>query len=155
MSSKHLWIEIKKTKAEYYLVQWELTNRKDAQQRCTNVTGLPLYGRIAGSYFFSRCIMHDIPVVPNFAMDGVWINYLSDFSERFSETISFSSVDGKEHFSEIIGHSTYLCNPCCDSSHSMAMIWKPVLTWEERKNVVYQIQDSAKCHAHKGLPFFA
>ena len=97
--------------------------------------------------------MHDIPVVPNFAMDGVWINYLSDFSERFSETISFSSVDGKEHFSEIIGHSTYLCNPCCDSSHSMAMIWKPVLTWEERKNVVYQIQDSAKCHAlHASFP---
>ena len=66
--------------------------------------------------------MHDIPVVPNFAIDGVWINYLIDFGERFSETISVSSVDGKGHLSEIIGHSTSLCNQCCDSSHSMAMI---------------------------------
>ena len=92
--------------------------------------------------------MHDIAVVPNFAIDGVWINYLMDFGERFSETISVCSVDEKGHLSEIIGHSTSLCNQCCDSSHSMAMIEKPVLTLEERKNVVYQIQDSAKCHAH-------
>ena len=66
--------------------------------------------------------MRDIPVVPTFAIDGVGINYLIDFGERFSETISVSSVDGKGHLSEIIGHSTSLCNQCCDSSHSMAMI---------------------------------
>ena len=28
----------------------------------------------------------------------------------------------KGKLSEIIGHSTSLCNQCCDSSHSMAMI---------------------------------
>ena len=67
-------------------------------------------------------IMHDIAVVPKFAIDGVWINYLMDFDERFNETISVCSVDEKGHLSEIIGHSTSLCNQCCDSSHSMAMI---------------------------------
>ena len=71
---------------------------------------------------FRQAIMHDIAVVPNFAIDGVWINYLLDFGERFSETISVCSVDEKGHLSEIIGHSTSLCNQCCDSSHSMAMI---------------------------------
>ena len=55
-------------------------------------------------------IMHDIPVVPNFAIDGVWINYLIDVGERFSESISVSSVDGKGHLSEIIGHSTSVSN---------------------------------------------
>ena len=59
-----------------------------------------------------------LTVVLNFAIDGVWINSLDDFGERFSETISVSSVDGKGHLSEIIGHSTSLCNQCCDSSHS-------------------------------------
>ena len=69
-----------------------------------------------------NCIMHDMPVVPNFAIDGIWINYLIDFGERFSETISVSSVDGKGDFSEIIGRSNYLCNHCIDSLHIMAVI---------------------------------
>ena len=51
-----------------------------------------------------------MPVVTNFAIDGVWIKYLIDFGERFSETISFSSIDEKGHLSEIIGHSTSPCN---------------------------------------------
>ena len=36
-------------------------------------------------------IMHDMPVVLNFAIDGVWINYLIDFGDRFSDTFSVSS----------------------------------------------------------------
>ena len=66
--------------------------------------------------------MLDLTVVLNFAIDGVWINYLNDFGERFSETISVSSVDEKGLLSEIFGHSTSLCNQSCDSSHSLVMV---------------------------------
>ena len=83
---------------------------------------VPTTSQIYDECHFQSAIMHDIAVVPNFAIYGVWINYLMDFGERFSETISVCSVDEKGHLSEIIGHSTSLCNQCCDSSHSMAMI---------------------------------
>ena len=35
--------------------------------------------------------------------------------------LSFNCYDKKGHLSEIIGHSTSLCNHCIDSSHSMAV----------------------------------
>ena len=71
------------------------------------------------------------------------------------KNLSVDCYDKEGDLSEIIGHSNYLCNHCIDSLHSMAVIKKPVLTLAERKNVVYQIQDSAKYHAYLGLPFFA
>ena len=42
--------------------------------------------------------MHDMPIAPDFDTDCVWTNYLIDFGEKFSETISVCSEVEKGHF---------------------------------------------------------